>query len=60
MVKLIVAVGFLAVFGFVAYSLVLLLTRQFNKLEKGEKQNDESNNELNNNNPKTQNEQDGK
>ena len=44
MIRLALAVGFLAVFGFVAYAIVLLLTNYF------QKQNKNNTNDNNNNN----------
>ena len=45
MIKLALAVGFLAVFGFVAYAFVLLLTKNFNIVDKKKKNKDSQLNE---------------
>jgi|LNFM01.2.fsa_nt_gb phage shock protein PspC (stress-responsive transcriptional regulator) len=39
MIRLALAVGFLAVFGIVAYAIVLLLTKHFSNKEKSDNQN---------------------
>ncbi len=48
MIRLALAVGFLAVFGFVAYAIVLLLTKHFQDQQNKDKN---KNNKQNNQNP---------